>query len=598
MTTAMTLDLDTAVTLAQRGDEHAFAALVTRYKNLVFSVALSVLRDADAANDVTQNVFLTAWQRLRELRSPSSLPPWLRETARRQALHHLRSRVRERTRAEFAHPDAAPDTEAQITMREEARALEVALDEVPDDAREALLLYYSEEQSIGQVAALLELSEDAVKKRLQRARVALREEYEQALGRKMKRVLPGAALVAAILGGLERTSHAARRPRWVAGAALSGVASVVVILAAIHASRVAPSIRAVMPSTVPASVASASPASATAKNAATPTPGATPHSGTAGSTHRPQPRVAERCDPPSVDVADHVARAEEVGETAWTNHDGQPAALAVWRTHVAWLAMRCPAAAFFDTGMLHPLLHRKADEAITRAWDDALRTYPDDPRVLGNYAAFVAEGNPDRARELLERAAALEPNNHHWASRLGDIHAKLAHRAPTENRVDESQNSVGYFDVAIEHEHDATKRRMLLFRAMNSSFNAKEYGAASQRATELIDATTGMTDAFQRSMFVYAARRTIASIAFQTGHEDEAARLLLTSVEGELAARASIAPDLDVAQALLGRGHVKEVLLYFEAIAAATSEPGCLPQWIAAMKAGEQPRFEKPWSCP
>ena len=166
-TATPSFDLQATVRLAQAGDKTAFGDLVGQYKNLIFSVALGVLGDSDAARDVTQNVFLSAWQRLRELRSPRSVAPWLRETARRQALHQLRSTIRERSRLDRnpLPPSAAPNADEQLAEIEDSRALELALDQVPSDLREPLLLYYSEGQSVAQVAVLLDLSEDAVKKR-------------------------------------------------------------------------------------------------------------------------------------------------------------------------------------------------------------------------------------------------------------------------------------------------------------------------------------------------------------------------------------------------------------------------------------------------
>jgi RNA polymerase sigma factor (sigma-70 family) len=216
---AASFDLPQMVRSAQAGDRAAFAALVTRYKNLVFSVALGVLRDADAAADVTQNVFVTAWQKLAELRQPGSLPPWLRETARRQALQHLRSRRRAWQREQVAEPDSIEGAEAQLAERQEVHALGEALDSLPAEVREILLLYYSEEQSVAQVAQLLEIGEDAVKKRLQRARQTLRADVEERLGARARRILPGAALVAAVLAALDTPARAAlirdgKRPTW------------------------------------------------------------------------------------------------------------------------------------------------------------------------------------------------------------------------------------------------------------------------------------------------------------------------------------------------------------------------------------------------
>jgi hypothetical protein len=112
-----------------------------------------------------------------------------------------------------AAADGRPSAEQALERREELQALQAALDALPDDARETVLLYYREGHSVAQVAALLGLSSDAVKQRLSRARAKLQQSLLDRAGDLARRSAPGAAftlaVVAAIDAGVSATATAA-----------------------------------------------------------------------------------------------------------------------------------------------------------------------------------------------------------------------------------------------------------------------------------------------------------------------------------------------------------------------------------------------------
>jgi RNA polymerase sigma factor (sigma-70 family) len=144
------------------------------------------------------------WKDLPKLKNPASFLPWLRQIARNRLHHVLRSRVRAR-RHESADEalvqtvaDARPGAETALLAEEDRRLVADALDRLPDDSREVLLLFYREEQSVRQVATLLDLSEDAVKQRLSRARAVLRRDLLASVGTTLRRTAPGASFTAAV----------------------------------------------------------------------------------------------------------------------------------------------------------------------------------------------------------------------------------------------------------------------------------------------------------------------------------------------------------------------------------------------------------------
>lgn len=211
---------------AQTGDPAAFARLVAATQRMVASVALAVSADVQQSEDIAQEVFLLAWQRLGLMKGPASFLPWLRQAARNRAIDAVRAlRYREHTQDDWdgliaeVTSDEAGLAETLIADQD-AALLARAMDEMPADSREVLLLYYREGESGPRVAALLGIGEAAVRKRLQRARDSLRAETLRQLSAAADRSAPGAAFT--LLVGAALTTPCA--PSAAAGAAGGGSA--------------------------------------------------------------------------------------------------------------------------------------------------------------------------------------------------------------------------------------------------------------------------------------------------------------------------------------------------------------------------------------
>ncbi|MBT3219461.1 MAG: sigma-70 family RNA polymerase sigma factor [Proteobacteria bacterium] len=191
---------------AAAGDVAAFERLVRQHSNLVCSIALAIVSDVMASEEIAQEVFLQAWCGLKKLRNPDSFRSWIRQMARNQANEHLRrrySRQRHFEHTEAAQqPDSTENAEAKLVTAERRTHLQQALDELPTDSREVLVLYYREGNSVHQVAELLELSESAVRKRMSRARALLKDEVEHRLADRVRITAPGVAFVAAVMAAV------------------------------------------------------------------------------------------------------------------------------------------------------------------------------------------------------------------------------------------------------------------------------------------------------------------------------------------------------------------------------------------------------------
>lgn len=193
----------------------AFSQIVARYQTLICSLTYNATGNLSRSEDLAQEVFLTAWKELRQLREPEKLRGWLCGIARRIAAK-ARSRegrepvcVADELVDEHRAPEAGPLEET--ISREEETILWRSLEKIPETYREPLILFYREGQSVERVAEALELTEDAVKQRLSRGRKLLQEQVAAFVEGALRMSTPGRAFTLGVLAALPlmKTSAAA-----------------------------------------------------------------------------------------------------------------------------------------------------------------------------------------------------------------------------------------------------------------------------------------------------------------------------------------------------------------------------------------------------
>jgi RNA polymerase sigma factor (sigma-70 family) len=153
--------------------ESAFADLVERHGALVYGAALRQLNDADLARDVAQVVFADLARKAASVCRHGSISGWLYTSARFAAANLMRSELRRLNREKEAFAphrfltmqEPPPDSDA-IQLRP---MIEDALQELPDEDREAVLLRYFEERDFKSVGSCLGISHEAARKRVVRA---------------------------------------------------------------------------------------------------------------------------------------------------------------------------------------------------------------------------------------------------------------------------------------------------------------------------------------------------------------------------------------------------------------------------------------------
>ncbi|HJT17718.1 MAG TPA: sigma-70 family RNA polymerase sigma factor [Thermoanaerobaculia bacterium] len=156
------------VRAAQSGDSSSFEMLYRKYAPVVHSILLGRLPAADA-DDVTQNVFITAWKRLDTLRDPAAFAGWIARIAR-NAAEDQRRRGRESIELDTSYAAR----ERQADAAEAAQAL-AAIRRLPEAYRETLLLRLVEGMSGAEIAERTGLTEGSVRVNLHRGMQLLRE---------------------------------------------------------------------------------------------------------------------------------------------------------------------------------------------------------------------------------------------------------------------------------------------------------------------------------------------------------------------------------------------------------------------------------------
>lgn len=165
-------ETDRTLFLAQEGDAPAFAAIVRRHQSMVFSLALRVLRNRTAAEDLAQEVFLELFRSLRRLESPAHVVAWLRRVTSHRCIDELR---RARHRIELA-TDTLPDAGNEPRAREvflEGRLQEL-VGGLPPRARMVVVLRYQEDLEPSEIADALDMPVNTVKSHLRRSLAVLR----------------------------------------------------------------------------------------------------------------------------------------------------------------------------------------------------------------------------------------------------------------------------------------------------------------------------------------------------------------------------------------------------------------------------------------
>jgi RNA polymerase sigma-70 factor (ECF subfamily) len=196
------------VARARGGDATAFTQLVTRHEKQIYRLALRMMGNESDAEEVLQETFLNAFQKLGEFRGDAAFNSWIYRIAANSALMRLRRKRRAPDTVSLGDPTTGGATDLQPGPRfgddgayaepprsdwslraddalqnaQLGQAIERSVSNLPEDYRVVFLLKDVDGLSNEQIAESLDLSVPAVKSRLHRARLALREQLTEFFG--------------------------------------------------------------------------------------------------------------------------------------------------------------------------------------------------------------------------------------------------------------------------------------------------------------------------------------------------------------------------------------------------------------------------------
>jgi RNA polymerase sigma-70 factor (ECF subfamily) len=169
---------DMLLARAKSGSDEAFDALYLRYRAKLWAFAWHTVRASDVAEDVVQDVFVSLWERIRDVRMHHGVKVWLYGAIRNRAIDVLRRQNRAKHRLSAASEVlgmAAPieSPSAQLERAELARAIDVAVDALPERRRLMAVLRWREEMTLAEIAVIVGISVAGVHKGLAEVERAL-----------------------------------------------------------------------------------------------------------------------------------------------------------------------------------------------------------------------------------------------------------------------------------------------------------------------------------------------------------------------------------------------------------------------------------------
>ena len=173
------------ITRVLRGEHQLYADLVTRYQNFVFTLALRYTPVREDAEEIAQDVFVKAYKALKDFRGESKFSTWLYSIVNSTAITFLRKKKLDVSSLDKEHVFEQADSKDsgtsanQVEVKSKVEMVTKAIQLLsPDDAK-LITLFYKTEQSLEEIAQIMNMETNTVKVKLHRARTRLKEKMEK-----------------------------------------------------------------------------------------------------------------------------------------------------------------------------------------------------------------------------------------------------------------------------------------------------------------------------------------------------------------------------------------------------------------------------------
>jgi len=174
------------------GDQQAYAGLVNRYQNYVFTLALRFTKNREDAEEVSQDIFIKAYRALADFRGASKFSTWLYTIVNTTCITFLRKKrleVHSLDNEKVFEVADNQDSGMRANMVEQKSRLAMvnnAIKLLSTDDAEVITLFYKGEQTLEEIAQILGIEANTVKVRLHRARTRLKEKMETHFAQEVK----------------------------------------------------------------------------------------------------------------------------------------------------------------------------------------------------------------------------------------------------------------------------------------------------------------------------------------------------------------------------------------------------------------------------
>ncbi|HEY3371851.1 MAG TPA: RNA polymerase sigma factor [Prolixibacteraceae bacterium] len=164
----------------KKGDVAAFSFLVERYQNMIYSLALKLLKNGEDAEEMAQDTFIKAFEKLNTYEGKSKFSTWLYSITYNGCISELRKRKIQFSSLEdqrFSDHDEMKmhDYFSETKKEDQERYLNLALSKLPEDDQVLVTLYYYDNQSMDEISLITGLTVSNIKVKIHRARKKMYE---------------------------------------------------------------------------------------------------------------------------------------------------------------------------------------------------------------------------------------------------------------------------------------------------------------------------------------------------------------------------------------------------------------------------------------